>query len=261
MRRITLVTAALVLVLAGTAHAQSGDITATLKPNAPKAGAALHVSVLGTAPELGGALPDALVLDLQRGFVLDLGAVAKRCSRDLALTGDCPAASRIGNGRAVASATGIFLADVPATVDLFLADRVQAGDLASVAMKVTAFNSSRTVVARLIAPPTGPYGYELRAEGFAAVVPKVTGVAFGLKSLTLDVGARRNVTTTVVKRKKVRRNGKLVTVKRKVKKVVRHDLIRNPKTCATGAWSVLVTVNIAGSDRMRAVTAPCAAPS
>src|ERR1700710_1924061 len=103
MRRITIAMTALVLALASTARAQSGDITGILKPDAPQSGAALHVGGLGTAPELGGALPDSLVLDLQRGFVLDLASVAKRCSRDLALTGDCPPASRIGRGHAGAA--------------------------------------------------------------------------------------------------------------------------------------------------------------
>lgn len=77
--------------------------------------------------ELGGALPDSLVLDLQRGFALDLAAVGRRCGRDVAAIGGCPAASRIGSGRAVASATGIFLADVPVTIDVFLTDPVQPG--------------------------------------------------------------------------------------------------------------------------------------
>ena len=69
---------------------------------------------------------------------------------------------------------------------------------------------------------------------------------------------RRNVTTTVIKRVKVTRNGKRVTVRRKVKRKVRHDLIRNPKTCA-GSWVARVTVRVAGSDRVRDVPIPCMA--
>lgn len=258
MRRITIVMTLLVLGLAAPARAQDASISATLTPNTTKAGSTLHVALLGTAPELSGAIPEAIVLDLQRGFVLDPAAVATPCSRDLAVAGACPAESRIGGGHAVATLSGIAAGDVPATIELFLADRAQASDLASVVMKVTVLNTSRVVVARLLALPSGPFGYELRVDGFGAVVPSFPGLAVALKSLTLDIGAQRDVRTTVVKHRKVRRRGRLVTVRRKVRKVVRHDLVRNPKTCTTGAWTVLATVHVAGTDRSRALTTPCA---
>lgn len=257
MRRTIFVTAALVLVLAGSARAQDTTIAASLEPNAPAAGTTLRIGVDGAAPELAGALPESLIVGLQRGFALDLAAVRTRCDATRAVTGDCPAASRIGGGRAMARATGLLNADIPATIDVFLADGAQAGDLASVVLRLEAAGQSRVVRARLLAPRSGPFGYELRATGFAAAIPTFPGVVFSLRFLTLDIAARRTVTTTVTKRVRVTRNGKRVTVKRKVTRRVRHDLIRNPKTCA-GVWTVRVTVRVGGTDRARDVPMPCA---
>ncbi len=256
MRRTTFVTAVLVLALAGSARAQDTTITASLMPNAAAAGSMLHVGVDGAAPELAGAVPESLIVDLQRGFALDLVAVRVRCDASHAPIGDCPEASRIGSGRALAHATGLINADIPATIEIFLADRVQSGDLASVVLRVDAGDSSRAVRARLLALRGGSFGYELRATGFAAAIPTFPGVVFSLRFLALDIGARRTVTTTVTKRMRVTRDGKRVTVRRKVKRKVRHDLIRNPKTCA-GSWAARVTVRIAGADRSRDVAMPC----
>jgi hypothetical protein len=258
MRRIMLITAALVLALAGSASAQDAAITATLSPNTPKTGSKLHVAVGGAAPELGGALPESLTLHLQRGFKLDLATVVTRCDAVHAPNGDCPEASRIGNGAALAYTSGLISTDVQATIDIFLADAVQAGDLASVVLKVNVANQSRSVLARLRALPSGPFGYELSVAGFSGTIPSLPGLAIELRGLVLDLGVRRNVTTTVTKRVRVTRNGKRVTVKRKVKRKVRHDLIRNPKTCA-GTWGARVTVRVAGTDRARDLAVPCAA--
>ena len=52
------------------------------------------------------------------------------------------------------------------------------------------------------------------------------------------------------------RNGKRVTVRRKIKRKVTRTLIRNPKTCAA-SWTARVTVRIAGSNRVKDVSVPC----
>jgi hypothetical protein len=74
----------------------------------------------------------------------------------------------------------------------------------------------------------------------------------------LDVGAKRTVTKTVVKRVRVTRDGKRVTVRRKVRRKVTYNLLRNPKTCAT-AWGVRLTMRVAGADRIKDIGIPCAA--
>lgn len=258
MRRTIFATAVLVLVLAGSARAQDTTISASLAPNAPAVGTLLHVGVDGAAPELAGALPESLTIGLQRGFELDVMAVRARCDANHARIGDCPKASRIGSGRALAHASGLLNAEIPATIAIFLADRVNARDLASVVMRVDAAGQSRAVSARLVKRATGRFGYELRAAGFAATIPTFPGVVFSLRFLALDIVARRTVTQTVVKRVRITRNGKRVTVRRKVKRRVRHDLIRNPTGCA-GSWSARVTVRISGTDRHRDLAIPCSA--
>jgi hypothetical protein len=257
LRRTMLVTTVLVLMLATGARAQDTTISAALTPNTPAAASTFGLAINGAAPELAGAVPESLAVGLQRGFALDLGAVAGRCDASHVTTGDCPAESRVGSGSAVVHASGFINKDIPATIDIFLADPAQAGDLASVVLRVTALGQSRTVRARLLALPAGvPFGYELLAAGFAAAVPTFPGVALALSTLNLQLGASRTVTKTVVKHVKVKRKGKRVTVKRKVKRKVRHDLIHNPATCA-GSWAARVTVRVAGVDHARDLAVPC----
>ncbi len=256
MRRTIFTTAVLALALTGSARAQDTVISGSLIPNTPSAGSKLHVSIGGAAAELGGALPESVTLGLQRGFKLDLATIRTRCDAVHAPIGDCPPASRIGSGAAAAHTSGLISADVAATIDIFLADAVQAGDLASVVLRVNVGNQSRAVQARLRLLPSGPVGYELSVAGFSGAIPSLPGLVVELRGLTLDIGVRRNITTTVIKRVRVTRNGKRVTVRRRVKRKVRHDLIRNPRTCP-GAWGARVTVRISGTDRVKDLAVPC----
>ncbi|HUR85198.1 MAG TPA: hypothetical protein VMY78_07625 [Solirubrobacteraceae bacterium] len=253
---ITTTTAALVLILASSASGQDTTITGGLTPNTPGDGSRVHVALGGGAPEIAGALPESIALGVQRGFVLDVRAVGARCSGDAVTSGACPAKSRIGSGQAVVHASGLVNQDIPATLDVFLADPVQAGDLASAVVVISGAGLKRAVRTRLLAPSGGPIGYELRLEGISGAVPAVPGVSLSLKSLSLDLGARRKVTKTTTKRVRVTRNGKRVTVKRKVKRGVTYNLLRNPKTC-NGAWAVRLTVRVGGADRVRDVGIAC----
>ena len=258
MRRITITTtAALVLMLAGSAQAQDTTITGGLTPNTAGAGSHVHVEVGGTAPELAGSLPESVSLGVQRGFALDVRAVKVRCTGSAVTDGACPAASRIGSGKAVVRTTGLLNAEVPATIDVFLADRLQPSDVASAVVVISGLGISRAVRTRLLAPASGPFGYELRLEGIAGAVPAVPGVSLALRSLTLDLGARRRVTKTTTERVRVTRDGRRVTIRRKVKRRVTYNLLTNPKTCTTGAWVVRLTVRTAGVDSLRDVAVPC----
>jgi hypothetical protein len=257
MRTLTLTTTVLILVLAASARAQDTTITGGLSPNTAGAGTNVHVEVAGTAPELAGSLPESVALGVQRGFALDVRAVAVSCTGAAVTTGACPAKSAIGTGQAVVQASGLLNQDIPATLDVFLADPVQAGDVASAVVLVKAAGLSRAVRTRVLAPATGAVGYELRLDGIAAAVPAIPGVTFGLRSLSLDIGARRRVTKTTTKRVRVTRDGRRVTVRRKVKRRVTYNLLRNPKTCS-GSWAVRLTVRVAGADRVRNIGVPCA---
>ena len=257
MRRITLTTTtALLLALAASAQAQDTTISGGLTPNTAGAGSRVHVDVAGAAPELAGALPDSIVLGVQRGFALDVRAVATRCTGAAATSGQCPADSRIGTGQAVVHASGLVNRDFPAQLDVFLADPVQQGDVASAVVLVSGAGISRAVRTRLVAPASGPVGYELRLEGIAGAVPAIPGVTLSLSSLSLDIGARRKVTKTTHKRVRVTRNGRRVTVRRKVRRRVTYDLLRNPKTC-NGTWAVQLTVRVAGADHVRDIGVAC----
>jgi hypothetical protein len=258
MRRFLITTATAVLMCAATASAQDTTITGGLTPNTAGAGSSVHIDVNGSAPEVAGSLPESVSLGVQRGFRFDVHAVAARCTGSALTSGKCPAASRIGSGQAVVHASGLINQDIPGTLDVFLADPVQAGDVASAIVVVSAVGVSRAVRTRLLAPATGPFGYELRLEGIAAAVPTFPGVTFALRSLSLDLGTHRKVTKTTYKRVRVTRNGARVTVRRKVKRRVTYTLLRNPKTCA-GAWVVRLTVTVGGADRVRDIAVPCAA--
>ena len=257
MRRLTITTTtALVLMFAGSAHAQGTTITGGLTPNTAGAGARVHVEVGGSGPELAGPLPESVALAVQRGFKLDVRAVRVRCTGTALTDGKCPAASRIGSGQAVVRASGILNQDIPATLDVYLADRIQSADVASAVVVISAIGISRAVRTRLLALPTGAFGYELRLEGIAAAVPAFPGLTLGLRSLTLDLGARRRVTKTTYKRVRVTRDGRRVTVRRKVRTRVTYNLLRNPKTCG-GQWVVRLTVRSAGVDRVRDIGVAC----
>ena len=258
MRRIIVVASALALAFAASAAAQDATMSASLTPNAPAVGSKLHLEVSGAAPELAGAVPESLTLGLQRGFAVDVAAVAERCDANHAGIGDCPGASRVGSGQALVHLSGLLTADVLATIAMFLAAPLEAGDPASVVLRLDVGGQSRAVRARLVALARGPVGYELRVTGIAAAMPTIPGVIIELRTLVLDVGASRTITTTVRTRKRVTRNGKRVTIVRKVKRKVRHDLVRNPKACP-GSWGARVTIHVAGSDRVRDLAVPCTA--
>ncbi len=258
MRRLTITTtAALVLAFAAGAHAQEATITGGLTPNVAGAGSRVHVEVGGAARELAGALPESVALGVQRGFKLDVRAVRVRCTGIALTDGKCPAASRIGSGQAVVTASGLLNQDIPATLDVYLADRVQPADVASAVVVISAVGLSRAVRTRLVAYPTGRFGYELRLEGIASAVPSFPGLKLGLRSLTLDIGARRRVTKTTYRRVRVTRDGRRVTVRRRVTRRVTYNLLTNPKTCTTGAWVVRLTVRVAGIDRLKDVAVAC----
>jgi hypothetical protein len=197
------------------------------------------------------------VLGVERGFAFDARAVAARCAGAALRSGACPAESRIGSGQAVVHASGLLNQDIPGAIDVFLADPVEAADVASAVVLISGAGLSRAVRTRLVAPATGPIGYELRIEGIAAAVPAFPGVSFSLRSLSLDLGARRRVTKTATKRVRVKRHGRRVTVRRKVRRRVTYSLLRNPTTCS-GAWVVRLTVRVAAVDRARDVGVPCA---
>jgi len=221
---------------AGVATGQSPDaFRVTLTPNAADRGTVVDVVVDGAklGEAAGGAqAPTGARLVTQRGFRFDPGAVAERCIDAQA----CPAASKVGSGTATATVT-IFGASRPVAADItaFLAAPATSGDLAGVVVdvRVPEFGQRFAATGRVLG--TGG-GVELRFDDVAGGGQVPAGVQFRLDRLALQVGAKRTVTVTRTRTKKVRRGGR--TVKRKVRTrvKVRRDLLRTPKTC-DGTWT------------------------
>ena len=255
MRRTTILTTTFLLALAGVAQAQAPSISATLTPSTPKAGSTFGLTVNGAAPEVSGALPEAIALGLQRGFVLDKTAVARRCAGAAASSGACPSASSIGKGTALVHTSGFVTADVPVALAVFLGEPIQSGDFASVVLRAT--SRARESPARAAAEARDR-PVRLRAAGRRVRRNRAGAARRDARAAQPDAEHRRQAARheTVTKRVRVTRNGKRVTVRRKIKRKVTRTLIRNPKTCAT-SWTARVTVRIAGSNRVKDVSVPC----
>jgi hypothetical protein len=198
---------ATLLVFAAIAAPAAAQGTATATPNAVRTGTSLHVELDATQPPVSGRLPTQTVLTVQKGFVLDTKAVAKRCSKAQADADACPAKSKVGAAEVVAAYSGT---DFTVPIRLFLAKPQQAGDLAGFAAVATIFGSEYAVMGRVVRNPDG---------GLSVILPTPGGdlssfVTF--KSFRSDMGATR-----VIKKRKHRK---------------RHWLIRTPSTCA-GTWA------------------------
>ena len=192
--------------------------TATATPNTTRSPAVLHVELDGTQPPVSGRFPERVVLSLQKGFRLDLKAIARRCPRSQ-VEGDaqgagCPAKSAIGSGLILAHYLGI---DTELPLRLFLAKRQRRGDVAGVVVaSTTQGGQHQAAMGRIVRAGTHPYG-------LSVIVPVPVSDLYGspvmLTSFSADLGA----------------NAKGRPLSRRVKRR-RHHFLRTPKTC-TGAWA------------------------
>ena len=228
---------------AGVGIAQTtGTISARLTPDGEGRASSLRVVVTG-ASAAGAALPESIVLAVQRGFRFDTRAVARRCAPRQAAAVACPSASAIGKGTARLSVSGVL---VPGGSQTFVAQlrgflAAPVGrDVAGLVLQLDEpeTKTHRAVRGRLVARSSGRYGYEVRFENFASASPVLpAGISIALDKLTLGLGAQRQVTV----------KGRKRTL----------TLIRNPRRCTGGAWSGRLTIRAAGTDDRRAVSVPC----
>lgn len=256
LRRGAAVGAAAVVVGAcGAAIAQGpAAFSVTLTPNVVDKGTVVDVVVDGS--QLGGAgegqTPTGARLVTQDGFRFDPRAVAEVCTEDQA----CPAGSRIGGG--TANATVGFLGvtrAVTAEITAFLGKPVKDGDAGGVVVdvRIPEFDQRFTARGRVLGGPP----LELRFDDIAGAGQVPAGVSFRLDRLALKLGAHRTLIVTKTKTKKVRRGGKTVRRKVKVKVKVRRDLLRTPKTCG-GTWTARGVVDFAdGQARTERFSIPC----
>ena len=231
------------LALAPAAVAQAPATKITFNPDQAGKGSTLSVEVQGDEA-FAGRTPRTVSVLVQRGFKLEPKARSVSCSDP----DNCPAASRIGSGRAVIVAEGSIFTGGPqeftAELTLYLAKAQVKGDRAGL---VITYREPRTgasgrLVGRVIRLASGPYGYELRTEGLDSTAPSFPGVTARLRSLQFTAGARRTVR---IKRKR-----------RRARKVTYH-LITNPSTC-DGAWENRVRAEFPdGTTAERELTSPC----
>ena len=200
----------------------------------------------------GEQAPRTLSLLVARGFRFDPRARRTSCSEEQRSRLSCPEASRIGTGTADGEAT-YLLQRFPfqATIDVFLAQKVQRGDLAGIAMVVREQRSGQTRSGRgRLLPILDPaYGLELRFDALPATQAP-PGASAELTRLQLTIGAQR----TVRRKRIVRRRGK----RRRVVRRVRYNLIRNPRACA-GTWPYRVRATFQTSEEVRDGSVACTA--
>lgn len=255
------------------AAAAPADVAITLSPDRAGAGTTLSATIRG-GDELQGRQASGFVLSAQRGFAFDPRAVSRRCSAGQAADDTCPAAARIGSGRAVIVARNVLLPGgqqtFTAALTAYLGGPERSGDLGSVRV---GFSEPQTgtrgsASGRIVPVAEGPYGLELRFEGIDGGDALPPGTTVELQELTLTAGARRIERKRVTRRVRVklkrprrsRKTGRLIrtkVVRRRSIKRIPHDLITNPPTCR-GTFTALGTVRFAdGSDLTRELATRC----
>jgi hypothetical protein len=213
--RTLLATLAAFAAIAPPAGAQG---TATATPNTTGTPTVLHTEFDASQPPVSGRFPERTVLSLQRGFRLDLKAVARRCPRSQAQSDaqgeGCPARSRIGSALVVAEAFG---AEYRVPIELYLAKRRSRAEVAGVVVVATVNGSRQAAMGRIVRAAADPYG-------LAVILPApgggdLSGLPITFKSFSADIGG----------------NAKGRPLSRRVKRR-RHHFLRTPQTCA-GMWA------------------------
>jgi hypothetical protein len=250
MRPLLAVLIALGLAVPAAAQAPAPAYELSFAPNKANRATTGTLSVRDLPADAPGApAPDVLVLAMQPGFTTDPKGAPGRCSDADAEKLACPETARIGKGTAVIEATfGTTKQDYTATMEVFLTERVKAGDLAGLSVEIREPQTSTNMaVAGRVVKTGRDGGPELRFEGLAKAIPPVPpGITVRLKSFSTSIGRHR----TVVKRVKTKRG------KRKRVKTV-HAIVRTPKAC-TGAWTAtLAIIRTDGSEMTQPLSALC----
>jgi hypothetical protein len=227
------------VLLTAAAAAQAPDVRIDLQPNRAGRASTLLVAVEGGPGQADGRTPSSVVLSIQRGFVIDPRARARRCTDRQAENFRCPERSRIGSGTAVVTASGAIVPggsqDFTASLDVFLARPPRANDLAGVVVSFHEPTTGRrgTTTGRIVRRGRGAFGYELRFAGLDGGEAPPPGVSVELKRLDLRAGARRRQGGTTF------------------------NLIRNPDFC-DGTWTGRGEVRFTdGSSAVRRIEVHC----
>jgi hypothetical protein len=222
---LAIAAAVLVAAAAATAQMEAPADSAKLVPNVAGKGSKLVIDV---RPPAGQATPTSAVLSIARGFRFNRRSRRTRCTDDQNSSFSCPASSRVARGTADITASGLLIGGTRhyvANIEAFLARRFQPGDIAGFFVQAseptTGIRGSSEV--RLVRKGSGPYGSELRFEGFPATSSLPPGITVHIDRIRAKIGASRRIRV----RKRV--NGR---VRHRRKRVY---LIRNPRRCR-GSW-------------------------
>lgn len=233
-----ILTAGICAAVAGAAT--QGSVTITLTPDRPSADSSLKLVATGPFRTTSSQLRSAAI-EVQKGFVSSPRSVAKLCTASAAANGTCPAASRVGGGKAVATGTlGTSSRQDTIAFTIFLGVPHHAGDIASIVLSGSdsVFHKSFSVSGRLFKPAGG--GLEILFGPFQGrSLPPGTKVT--LDRLELHASAVRTVTVH----------------SRVQPRSVTYSLITNPPSCA-GAWRSTIALTFQnGSAYTRQLTTPC----
>jgi hypothetical protein len=238
MLKVTTITVAGVLALAGAAAATDGTVTTTLTPNKAGAPTAATVTVSGLSAPAG--VPSSIVLTVQNGFTSSLKAVPVLCSSTAAT---CPADSQIGSGSLTATALG---QTVTVPVKLFLGAPQQPGDISSV---IVNGSDNLHATGRVFTPAGGGLELLLDTSSLGSLPVTIQGLSLSAHATQTKVKKK-----TIIKRVgKPGHKHKKKIVKRT--KVV-YSVLKNPPSC-TGTWTGSLTLNYASGPITLPLSTPC----
>jgi hypothetical protein len=222
MRKAAALAVIATLAAAGTAIAAGPSITASVSPNTPNAHAKLTVMAKG--PFSAPGLPTSAQIDVQKGFRASVNSVAALCSSKHL---PCPAKSKIGSGRVVATVTLLGKQSIP--FNMYLGKPRHKGDIASIVLTANAEGQPEHVTGRLFTASGG--GLEILFDHLPS-----SGLPPGsatLNKLTLSAQA-------------VHKMGKKT-----------YSLITNPPKCGSGQWTGSVTISFQSGPVTQPLTITC----
>jgi hypothetical protein len=210
MRRTALISLLALLAFAAAALAAGGSASLTVNPKEAGKGS---VATIDAKPPRKDENPSSVALRVSKGVKVDPKAVARRCRPAQAQQNSCPAASRIGGGKADLTVTPG--GPVTADIDLYLAPKQRAGDIAAVVAIAVAAGQTAHTTGRIFRLDTDKYpklGLQTSFDNLRSAFKPPEGFKVHVDHLNLHFGKHRTV------------DGK------------RHDLIRNPSTCGAKGW-------------------------
>jgi len=261
--------AALVCLFCGGVRADPAPSgTATAQPNTPSQPSHIVIDAKGSSGGLGSSLPQGVTVAVYKGFVLDLQAVAERCSDAQAASFTCPADSQVASGSFSGTASGPgFQTPFNGTIEAFLGP-TRGGDLADVFVEVDV-DGKHGARGQLVAVSDPTFGYELRFDplpqptlppGFSATVNQLT-VNIGASRITGSTPSpSRGTSPTRTRRRRCRtrrcrRRGQGQGAGRSAATVT-HSLITNPAACS-GSWPLQIRVRYSDHTDVRDAAIAC----